>query len=115
MSYYRVTESWELHYSHDESLDPNYNPVRQKGYNIAWSEEEFDLWHNYIKDLIKQKRYILHINEDGSKNYSQYIPSMTQTIYVIKKFKDLEGAQGYVDIMKSLGDPIVMKIEYVEE
>jgi hypothetical protein len=114
MSYYRVTESWDLHYSHDEELDPNYNPAREKGYSIAWTEEEQNLWHDYISNLVKEDRFILpSIDYEGMQTYSEYYPLKDSTIYVVKKFKDLEGAQGYVNIMKSLGDPVVMKIEFV--
>ena len=116
MAHYKVIESWNLHYSHDEELEPNYSPAREKGYSINWTEEDQNLWHDYISKLVREKRFVLPpIDYEGMQTYSEYYPSKDRTIYVVKKFKDLEGAQGYVDIMKSLGDPIVMKIEYVEE
>lgn len=115
MGYYKVTESWNLHYPHDEVLEPNYNPIRQKGYSVDWNQEEWNSWHDYIADLIKQRRYIFYRDKNNTRSYSQYIPSTEQTVYVIKMFKDLEGAQGYVDIICNMADPVVMKIEYVEE
>jgi hypothetical protein len=119
MSYYRVTESWSLWYPHAEELEPNLNPISEKGYSVDWTQEEWDSWHDYISKLIKQRRYILYRDEGGTNNYSQYIMyndnGIKKNIYVIKMFKDLEGAQGYVDIIRSMADPVVMKIEFVEE
>ena len=90
MSYVTVTEVWDKDHT----------------------KEQRDWFHNKLQELLKDQRFIPVKDHTGLLSNSLYYPSLENCEYVVKRFRDVESAQEYVDFVSNL-NPVSMTIKVI--
>ena len=91
MSYVTVTEVW----------------------NTNHTEEQTDWFHTKLQEMLKERRFITVTDPvTGALSNSLYYPSLEDCEYVVKRFRDVEAAQEYVDFVSNL-NPVSMTITII--
>jgi hypothetical protein len=90
MSYVTVTEVWDKDHT----------------------KEQRDWFHNKLQELLNDQRFIPVKDHTGLLSNSLYYPSLENCEYVVKRFRDVESAQEYVDFVSNL-NPVSMTIEVI--
>lgn len=92
MSYVTVTEVW----------------------NYDHTDEQRNGFHNKLQEMLAQGKFIQVKDHTGLLSNSLYFPSLEDCEYVVKRFKDVESAQEYVDFVSNL-NPVSMTIKLVTD
>ena len=90
MSYVTVTEVW----------------------NKDHTEEQRSWFHDRLQEMLQQGRFIPVQDHTGLLSNSLYYPTLEDCEYVVKRFRDVESAQEYVDFVSNL-EPVSMTIEVI--
>ena len=90
MSYVTVTEVW----------------------NKDHTEEQRSWFHDRLQEMLQQGRFIPVQDHTGLLRNSLYYPNLEDCEYVVKRFRDVESAQEYVDFVSNL-EPVSMTIEVI--
>lgn len=92
MSYVTVTEVWDKDHT----------------------GEQRDAFHNKLQEMLNERKFILVIDHTGLPSNSLYYPSLEDCEYVVKRFRDVEAAQEYIDFTSNL-NPVSMRIDIVDD
>jgi len=107
MAYYQVTEGWNE--NHDYG-----NGKKSAGPPVSIPEEVTKKFHKLMDDLYHQDRFIRVQLGNGETSNSVYEPSEDHPIYIHKKFKDMQGALAYKELIAPF-NPCFFDIVYKED